>query len=114
VPFSGVVHCEVATQAALASDIKDMPMKTLFIGNLATDATEQEITELFAAYGTVRKIELPRDIFTGRNKGFAFIDMEGHEARAAMSALNGKPFKDKMLKVTDEKPKAKGRGGRRR
>jgi RNA recognition motif-containing protein len=86
-------------------------MKRLFIGNLPTDATEDEIKELFSQHGTVRKIELPRDIFTGRNKGFAFIDMEGHEARAAMSALNGKPMRDKMLKVRDEKPKP-GRGRR--
>ncbi len=84
-------------------------MKTLFVGNLPPEATEDEIKELFSQYGNVRKIELPRDIFSGRNKGFAFVDMEGHEARAAMSALDGKPFKDKMLKVRDEKPKTKGR-----
>lgn len=86
-------------------------MKTLFIGNIPTDASEEEIKELFSQYGTVRKIELPRDIFSGRNKGFAFVDMEGHEARAAMSSLNGKPFKGNLLKVRDEKPK-KGRGRR--
>lgn len=84
-------------------------MKTLFIGNLPPEATEQEITELFEQFGKVRKIELPRDIFSGLNKGFAFIDMEGHECRAAMTALDGKLFKDKMLKVRDEKPKTKGR-----
>ena len=88
-------------------------MKTLFIGNLPAEATEQEITELFAQYGTVRKLDLPRDIFSGRNKGFAFIGMEGHEARAAMSALDGRSFKDKMLKVREEKPSTGGRGGRR-
>lgn len=87
-------------------------MKTLFIGNLAPKVTEEELSELFSQYGTVRKLELPRDIFSGRNKGFAFIDMEGHEARAAMAALNGKPFKDNLLKVRDEKPK-KGKGRRR-
>ena len=87
-------------------------MKTLFIGNLATDASEQELTDLFTQYGTVRKIKLPRDIFSGRNKGFAFMDMEGHEARAAMAGLNGKLFKDKPLKVREEKPKLKGRGRR--
>jgi RNA recognition motif-containing protein len=89
-------------------------MKTLFIGNLATNVTEEELKELFSNYGTVRKIELPRDIFSGKNKGFAFIGMEGHEARAAMAALNGKPFNDKPLKVREEKAKPKGRGGRRR
>ncbi len=89
-------------------------MKTLFIGNLNNEASEQEIEELFNSYGTVRKLELPRDIFSGRNKGFALISMEGHEARAAMSALDGKDFKDRPLKVREEKPKIKGRGGRRR
>lgn len=57
---------------------------------------------------------MPRDIFSGRCKGFAFIDMEGHEARAAMAALNGKTFMEHSLKVRDEKPKIKGKGGRRR
>lgn len=90
-------------------------MKTLFVGNLHTETSEQELTELFSEYGKVRKIDMPRDIFTQRNKGFAFISMEGHEARAAMAALNGKPFKDKMLKVRDEEPRPRGRGrGRNR
>lgn len=87
-------------------------MKTLFVGNIAPQATENEIKELFSEYGTVRKLELPRDIFSGRNKGFAFVDMEGHEARAAMAALNGKSFMNSNLKVRDEKPKPKGRGRR--
>jgi RNA recognition motif-containing protein len=88
-------------------------MKTLFVGNIAPQVTEDELKALFAEYGTVRKLELPRDIFSGRNKGFAFIGMEGHEARAAMSALNGKSFMNSNLKVRDEKPKPKGKGRRR-
>ncbi len=88
-------------------------MKTLFVGNIAPQATEDDIKELFSEYGKVRKLELPRDIFSGRNKGFAFVDMEGHEARAAMAALNGKSFMNNNLKVRDEKPSAKGRGRRR-
>ena len=89
-------------------------MKTLFVGSIAPMATEDDIKELFSEYGTVRKLEMPRDIFTGRCKGFAFVDMEGHEARAAMTGLNGKSFMDNNLKVRDEKPKIKGKGGRRR
>lgn len=88
-------------------------MKNLFVGNIAPQATEDDIKELFSAYGTVRKLEMPRDIFTGRCKGFAFISMEGHEARAAMAGLNGKSFMDNSLKVRDEKPNTKGRGRRR-
>lgn len=88
-------------------------MKTLFVGSIAPQATENDIKELFSEYGTVRKLEMPRDIFSGRCKGFAFIDMEGHEARAAMAALNGKTFMENNLKVRDEKPKVGGKGRRR-
>lgn len=87
-------------------------MKTLFIGNIAPQATEKELRELLAEYGTIRKLEMPRDIFSGKCKGFALIDMEGHEARAVMASLNGKTFLDSPLKVTDDKPKVKGRGRR--
>ena len=89
-------------------------MKTLFVGNIAPQATETDITDLFGEFGTVRKLNMPRDIFTGKCRGFAFVDMEGHEARAAMTALNGKTFMDSSLKVRDEDPKKKGKGGRRR
>lgn len=89
-------------------------MKTIFVGSLAPQATEDDIKELFSEFGKVRKIELPRDIFSGRNKGFALIDMEGHEARAAMAALNGKSFMNSNLKIRDEKEKPKGGRGRRR
>ncbi|MCW8827392.1 MAG: RNA-binding protein [Gammaproteobacteria bacterium] len=88
-------------------------MKTLFVGSIAPQATENDIKELFSEYGTVRKLEMPRDIFSGKCKGFAFIDMEGHEARAAMAGLNGKSFMENNLKVRDEKPKIGGKGRRR-
>lgn len=84
-------------------------MKTLFVGNIPSQATEADINELFSQYGTVRKLEMPRDIFTGKCKGFAFIHMEGHEARAAMAVLDGSTFLNNSLKVRDERPKGKGR-----
>jgi RNA-binding proteins (RRM domain) len=87
-------------------------MKTLFIGNIASQATEKELRALIEPFGTIRKLEMPRDIFSGKCKGFALIDMEGHEARAVMTGLNGKTFFDNPLKVSDDKPKAKGRGRR--
>lgn len=88
-------------------------MKTIFAGNLSPQATEEDVTQLFSEYGVVRKIVMPRDIFTGKNKGFALVDMEGHEARAAMSGLAGKSFMGSTLKLREDKPKSKGRGGRR-
>ena len=89
-------------------------MKTLFVGGIAPETTENSLKELFSDYGTIRKLEMPRDIFTGKCKGIAFIDMEGHEARAAMAALDGKSFMNGNLRVRDDKPKAKGRGRGRR
>ena len=86
-------------------------MKRLFIGNLPTNTTEKELVDLFSEFGTVRSSQLVTDIFSGDCKGFGFIAMEGHESRAAITALDGKDFKGKALKVNFESPKA-GRRGR--
>ncbi|MBU0654021.1 MAG: RNA-binding protein [Gammaproteobacteria bacterium] len=87
-------------------------MKTLFIGNIAPQTTEKELRALLGEYGKVRKLEMPRDIFSGKCKGFAFVDLEGHEARALMAALDGKTFLDQPLKVREDKPKPGGKGRR--
>ncbi len=89
-------------------------MKKLFVGNLPQDATEESVRALFAAYGTVRSVSVAADIFTGRCKGFGFIEMEGHEARAAQAALDGNTVGggDRSLRVRFEDPRAK-RGRRR-
>jgi len=87
-------------------------MKKMFVGSLAEDTTEQDLQELFSQYGTVRSISLATDVFSGRCKGFGFIEMEGHEARAAIAGLDGKMFKGRPVKVREEQPK--GKGGRRR
>lgn len=88
-------------------------MKTMYVGNLPPDTTEDEIRQLFSEYGTVRGIKLATDVFTGKCRGFGLVDMEGHEARAAMAGLNGKMFKGNGLRVNEERPKPKGRGRRR-
>ena len=81
-------------------------MKKLFISNLPSNATEENIGSLFSRYGTVRSIDIIKDIFTGKCKGFGYIEMEGHEARAALSNLDGFSFENSILKVRyDEKSK---------
>ena len=85
-------------------------MKKLFIGNLPASTTEKDIQKLFSEYGTVRSSRLMTDVFSGQCKGFGFIEMEGHEARAAIAGLNGKDFNGKPMKVNFETPKI----GRRR
>ena len=86
-------------------------MKKLFIGNLSASTNEQDIQNLFSEFGKVRSCKLVTDVFSGQCKGFAFIEMEGHEARAAIAGLNGRDFHGKPLKVNFESPKA-GRRGR--
>jgi RNA recognition motif-containing protein len=58
----------------------------------------------------VRSSKLVTDVFSGQCKGFGFIEMEGHEARAAIAGLNGKDFNGRSIKVNFESPKP----GRRR
>lgn len=90
-------------------------MKKMFVGGLPLESTEETVTEMFNEFGKVRSIKLASDVFTGKCKGFGFIEMEGHEARAAIAGLNGKIIGDKSLKVQFEEPRKGGkRGGRRR
>ena len=86
-------------------------MKKLFIGNLSSDTSEEDLQALFSEFGTVRSCKLVTDVFSGQCKGFGFIEMEGHEARAAIAGLNGRDFNGKSLKVNFESPRP---GGRRR
>ncbi len=90
-------------------------MKRIFVGNLADESSEEDVQALFSQYGTVRGIRIAHDIFSGRCRGFGTIDMEGHEARAAIAGLDGTLFKGRPLKVKEEVPRAKRgkRGGRR-
>ncbi len=88
-------------------------MKKLFVGSLPPSTTEASLTDLFAPYGTVRSLRLVKDLFSGQCKGFGFLEMEGHEARAAIAALDGKPFEGRLLKVRFEEARKGGRGRRR-
>ncbi len=81
-------------------------MKKLFVGNLASNTRESDLEELFSQYGKVRGIKLVTDVFTDECKGFGFIEMEGHEARAAIKGLDGKTFNGQSLKVNFESAKS--------
>jgi len=88
-------------------------MKKLFVGSLPPTTTEESLTELFSPYGKVRSLKLVKDLFSGKCKGFAFLEMEGHEARLAMAELNGKSIAGNALKVRFEDEKKANRGRRR-
>ena len=84
-------------------------MKTMYVGNLAPDTTEDDIYQLFSPYGTVRAVKLSTDVFTGHCRGFGTVAMEGHEARAAIAGLNGKAVGEKSLWVRFDDHRAHGR-----
>lgn len=86
-------------------------MRRIYAGNLPPDTTEKELTEMFSAHGKVRSIKLMHDVFSGKCKGFGFIEMEGHEARAAIAGLNGKELRGNLLRVNEERKDEKA-GGR--
>ena len=89
-------------------------MKKLFVGSLPPTTTEATLEALFSPFGTVRSINLVKDLFTGKCKGFGFLEMEGHEARAAIAELDGKSYEGNHLKVKYEEERSKGPKGRRR
>jgi RNA recognition motif-containing protein len=80
-------------------------VKKLFVGNLPSSTTDKEVHELFSQFGTVRSLKLATDVFSAQCKGFGFIEMEGHEARAAIAGLDGKDFSGRPLRVNFESPK---------
>ena len=94
--------------------LRDSPLKKIFVGSLPENVTENVVTELFSEFGKVRSVHLVQDVFTRTCKGFGFIEMEGHEARAAIAGLDGKLFEGKQLKVKFEEIRNKGKGKRRR
>jgi RNA recognition motif-containing protein len=89
-------------------------MKKLFVGSLPPTTTEESLLALFSEFGTVRSINLVKDLFSGNCKGFGFLEMEGHEARAAIAALDGKPYEGVFLKVKYEEERKGGKGKGRR
>ncbi|MDJ0714281.1 MAG: RNA-binding protein [Prochloraceae cyanobacterium] len=79
---------------------------SIYVGNISYSVTQEDITEVFAEYGTVKRVHLPTDRETGRVRGFAFVEMETEaEEEAAISALDGAEWMDRELKVNKAKPR---------
>jgi cold-inducible RNA-binding protein len=86
--------------------------KKLYVGNLAYSVRDSDLEEMFAAHGTVQSAQVIMDRDSGRSKGFGFVEMDNEqEARAAISALNGKELDGRTLTVNEARPKEEG-GGR--
>jgi len=85
----------------------------LFVGNLSFQATEEDLRELFQQSGTVESVRIITDQFTGRPRGFGFVEMATkEEATKAIEMLNGQLFRDRNLVVDEARPQPqRGTGG---
>ncbi|HVM48039.1 MAG TPA: RNA-binding protein [Candidatus Acidoferrum sp.] len=78
----------------------------LFVGNLSFKATEEQLKGLFGAHGTVTEVDMVKDKFTNRPRGFGFVTMETPEAaEAAIKALHGKELDGRALTVNIARPR---------
>lgn len=84
----------------------------IYVGNLPYTATEEDVTDLFAAYGPVERVKIITDRETGRSKGFAFVTLgDQSQLNASIEALNGHDYQGRSLRVNASEPKEPRPGG---
>ncbi|MGD1804191.1 RNA recognition motif domain-containing protein [Dapis sp. BLCC M126] len=90
---------------------------SIYVGNLSYEVTQEDLSEVFKDYGTVKRVQLPTDRETGRPRGFGFVEMSTEEEEsAAIEALDGAEWMGRDIKVNKAKPREDRRpagGGRR-
>ena len=81
----------------------------IFVGSLPFALGEADLRESFEAYGTVDSVKIIMDKFTGRSKGFGFVEMsDDEEGQAAINALNGATVMGRAIVVNKSEPKPEG------
>ena len=85
----------------------------IYVGNLSYEVTEQELQQAFEAFGQVESVNIIKDNYSGRSKGFGFVEMpDKANAQSAINELNGKELKGRTLNVNEARPRTESRGGR--
>ncbi|MFC2043618.1 RNA recognition motif domain-containing protein [Chloroflexota bacterium] len=83
----------------------------IYVGNLSYEMTEEDLREEFKAFGDVASVEIIADKYSGRHKGFGFIEMAAKaEAEAAITGLHGKTLKERTIIVNEARPRIDNRG----
>lgn len=84
----------------------------IYVGNLSPDTTEEELRQEFAAFGEVASVAIIKDKYSGRSRGFAFIEMPTvSEGQAAVASLKGKTLRERTLDVSEARPRPDRRDG---
>jgi RNA recognition motif-containing protein len=78
----------------------------IYVGNLSYEVTQDDLRQAFEAHGEVTSANVITDKFTGRSRGFGFVEMaKDDEARTAIEALNGMDLKGRTLNVNEARPR---------
>ncbi len=81
----------------------------IYVGNLSYAVAEDDLRQEFSAFGEIASVNIITDKYSGRSKGFAFVEMNTKaEADAAIAAVNGKTLKDRTLVVNEARPRTEG------
>lgn len=86
-------------------------MPSIYVGNLPYTATEEEIGGLFSDFGTIRSVKIIMDRETGRPRGFAFVDLDGDDVRAAIKHVHGSEMGGRTLRVNEAHDRPPSRPG---
>jgi len=111
--FSAGLYSDLITftKTCKYSNLKGGQMN-IYVGNISSQLTEEELKEAFSSYGEVSSAKLIKDRYTGELRGFGFVEMsEKSEAEAAIAGLNGKELKGKTLNVNEARPRTEGFSG---
>lgn len=84
----------------------------IYVGNLAYQTTEDDLRSAFEGYGKVSSVNVIADKYTGKSKGFGFVEMDSdEEAKEAMSNLHDSEMNGRNMNVNEAKPRENNRGG---
>jgi RNA recognition motif-containing protein len=78
----------------------------IYVGNLASEVTEEDLTTLFSEFGQVKEAKVIKDMFSQESRGFGFVEMPATaEAQKAIEELNTKELKGKAITVNEARPR---------
>ncbi len=87
-------------------------MKKLYLGNLSYDASEDDLRDFFSDYGPIESVKVITDKFSGKSKGFGFIELaDDDKALAAIDELNEQELQGRSIRVAEARPQENRGGG---
>jgi len=83
-------------------------MKSIFVGNLPWSVTDEDLKGKFSEFGNVISARVVNDKFSGKSRGFGFVDMDDADAEKAIAGLTGYKWGDREITINEAKPKTEG------